>query len=229
MDGGSSGYRSDTNQFWDAMPRLNLKAVFKSQQAIAHEKHPAAPAYDLLRTRLLGPMSERHWTRLGVSQAGPRRAGPLAALNLALSEARRPGRSIVLVDLDIARQPIRRCLDAPDIAGVEEGGFRLWRVAEQLALVTVPAPASEAATRLLDPGFGADLDMLLAKLGPDLAILHLPPLLAGDAGLAGLPLAEGLLLVVDGQSDTAAGMRECQSRMGDLCPLLGLFHYDAEV
>ena len=38
-----------------------------------------------------------------------------------------------------------------------------------------------------------------------------------DTGLAGLPLAQGLIFVVDAQADTAARLRECQARMRDIC------------
>lgn len=237
MDGGKSGYRAGAERDRAELPRLDLEGARRRQPQIAHAAHPGAPAYDLLRTRLLGEMSSREWTRLGVTQSGVGRAGPLAALNLALSEARRPGRSIVLVDLDIARQPILGQLGAatgPQPApgeqpGLSDGTFTLWQLAERLALIAVPAPPVEAATRLLDPDFQDRLDEALAKLSPDMVILHLPPLLAGDAGIAGLPLVQGLLLVVDGRSDTAARLRDCQSRIGETCPILGLFHFDAEV
>lgn len=229
MDGGTSGYQPGRQQYWDNMPKLDLDLAQRKQPEIAHQGHPSAPAYDLLRTRILGEMSERNWTKLGVTEAQAGRAAPLSALNLALSEARRPGRSIMLVDLDIARQPVLGYLGAELEGGRAAGSFRQWRVADQLAVMAIKAAPAEAATRLLDPALRAELDELLAKALPDMVILHVPPLLAGDAGIAGLPLVQGLVLVVDAQTDTAAGLRECQERMRDICPLLGLFHFDAEV
>lgn len=236
MDGGNSGYGAGAERYWAGLPQLDLAGACRRQPQIAHGAHPDAPAYDLLRTRLLGEMSARDWSRLGVTQAGVSRAGPLSALNLALSEARRPGRSAVLVDLDIARQPILGHLGAPagrrpaeaEVPGQAEGMFTLWQLAERLALVALPAPAAEAATRLLDPEFHHRLDEVLTKLVPDIVVLHLPPLLAGDAGIAGLPLVQGLVLVVDGRSDTSSRLRECQTLIAESCPVLGLFHFDAE-
>ena len=95
MDGGTTGYQPNTQRYWDAMPRLDLNQAQRKQPEIAHQGHPAADGYDLLRTRILGEVAEREWTRVGVTQAATGRAAPLTALNLALSEARRPKRSIV--------------------------------------------------------------------------------------------------------------------------------------
>ena len=55
---------------------------------------------------MLPEVTERGWTRIGVSQASPGPASSLTALNLALSEARRPDRHVLLIDLDIAHQPV---------------------------------------------------------------------------------------------------------------------------
>lgn len=229
MDGGTTGYQPNTQRYWDAMPRLDLNQAQRKQPEIAHQGHPAADGYDLLRTRILGEVAEREWTRVGVTQAATGRAAPLTALNLALSEARRPKRSILLLDLDIARQPVLRYLGTDLDTGRADGSFRLWRANDQLGVIAIKAAPAEAATRLLDPAFRAELDEVLVKAAPDIVVLHVPPLLAGDAGLAGLPLAQGLILVVDAQADTAARLRECQARMRDICPLLGLFQFDAEV
>lgn len=238
MDGGNSGYQAVAQTYWAGLPRLAMPRDPDRRAAIADEGNlAAAEPFDLLRTRLLGEMASREWTMLGVTQAGTRAAAPLTALNLALSEARRPGRNVVLVELDVARQPILDHMGGDITAGAATAGtatgsggaqFRAWRVADRLALLAIPTPPSEAAIRLLDPEFRARLDESLSRFAPDIVILHLPPLLTGDAGLAAVPLAQGLLLVVDGRTDTAATLRDCQARLGESCPLLGLFLYDAE-
>ena len=48
------------------------------------------------------------------------------------------------------------------------------------------------------------LSALMSDLAPDVTLLVLPPMLEGDAGLAGLPLADTLLMVSDGTSTVPA-------------------------
>lgn len=231
MDGAGIGYHDGQTQGWAEMPVLPLPQKAALRAAIADDRNPArTEGYDLLRTRILAATAAQGWTRIGVTQArGRGLAGPLTALNLALSEARRPDRRVVLVDLDLARQPVLRRLGAvPPVAGT---GPR-WhghRLADRLALLSIAAPATEAATLLLADRFQGDLAQRLAALGPDIVILHLPPMLAGDAGLAALPLAETVLLAIDGRADTARDLRACEARIGETRPILGLFLHDAEV
>ena len=189
--------------------------------------HPRADAYDLLRTRIATAAGQRGWARIGIAQTRAADAGPRTALNLALAEARRADRRVVLVDLDIARQPVLALMGGHagrDAPGALEG----WAIAPNLALLTVPAPAAEAATTLMREGFRTGLSAAIDDLAPDIVILHLPPLLWGDAGLAGMDLAQAVVLAVDGRADTAADIRRCEARITDICPLLGVFLHDGE-
>nr|WP_111299612.1 hypothetical protein [Paracoccus saliphilus] len=226
MDGAGS-HSNLQAQTWADLPWIEMPQKGALRAAIADERNlERAEAYDLLRTRVLPEASARNWNRIGISQARPGPAGPLTALNLALSEARRPERRVVLVDLDFARQPIRARLGAP--APSAEQRVHVARLAERLALITIDAPAAESATLLLDQPFRMELESVMASLAPDFIILHLPPILQGDAGLAALPLVQSVLLAIDGRSDKAADLRRCEAYVTPCCPLLGLFLHDGE-
>ncbi|CAM3211194.1 hypothetical protein PANO111632_08175 [Paracoccus nototheniae] len=233
MDGAGSGYQNERTQGWAEMPMLALPQKAALRAAIADDKNPErAEGYDLLRTRILAGTAAQDWTRIGITQAkGSALAAPLTALNLALSEARRPARRVVLIDLDIARQPVLARLGAAPPTP-RPGRGAVWhgqRLTDRLALLTIAAPAVEAATLLLSEAFQADLMQRLASLAPDITILHLPAMLAGDAGLAALPLCQTVLLAIDGRADTAPDLRACERRIGETRPILGLFLHDAEV
>ncbi len=175
---------------------------------------------------MLPEIMERGWTRIGVSQARPGSAAPLTALNLALSEARRPDRHVLLIDLDIANQ---------SVAGrfghtvVPTGPlFQTRAVTPQLAFSTVQADPESAAIALLSPQFQQALSDTIAHMAADVTILHLPSCLADDAGLAALPLVDTVLLTVDGRRDTAADLRRCEAHVTRHCPVLGIFLHSAE-
>lgn len=226
MDGAGS-HSNLQAQTWADLPRIELPQKAGLRAAIADAQNPdRAEAYDLLRTRVLPEASARNWNRIGVSQARPGPAAPLTALNLALSEARRPERRVVLVDLDFSRQPIRARLGQPAPAARQR--VHMARLTEQLALVTIDAPAAEAATLLLDQTFRMELEVAQTSLAPHFTILHLPPVLQGDAGLAALPLVQSVLLAIDGRKDRAADLRRCEAYVTPSCPLLGLFLHDGE-
>lgn len=231
MDGAVSGYHDGRPRAWAGLLPLALPQRAGLRAVIADEKNPdRAEGYDLLRTRILAGTSALGWTRIGVTQAqGASGAAPLTALNLALSEARRPERRVVLVDLDIARQPILKLLGASVPPAAPMMSWQGHALNDRLALLTISAPASDAATMLMSDLFQAELAQRLASLDPDVAILHLPALLTGDAGLAGLPLAQTVLLAIDGRIDTGADLRRCERLIGETRPILGLFLHDGEV
>lgn len=236
MNGALAGQKAGTTRYWDEMPWHAMPTGPIEATGIADGSDPLAAApYDLLRTRAMRELSARRWIRIGLCQARFGAASGLTALNLALSESRLPRRNIVLVDLDFARQPIAGQLgidlDHGTVlsGGGQASGLMGWRLANRLAFVTALVPTPEAAVRLLDPTLSDGLAEAIAHLDADLAILHVPPLLEGDAGIAAIPLLETLLLVIDGQADIPADLQKCQSMLGETVPLLGLFHHDAEV
>lgn len=226
MDGAGS-YSNLQKQTWAELPWIEMPQKAALRSTIADERNlDRAEGYDLLRTRVLPEVTARNWRRIGISQARPGPAAPLTALNLALSEARRAERKVVLVDLDFSRQAVRARLGQP--LRSDHQGIHLGRLAEQLALITIDAPAAEAATLLMDQAFLKGLEAGLTSLTPDCMIFHLPPILEGDAGLAALPLVQSVLLAIDGRKDKAADLRRCEAYITPCCPVLGLFLHDGE-
>lgn len=230
MDGSGSSRNDTPANRLASLPLLPMPKKPQLRQAIADGHDPArAESYDLLRTRILSEVAERSWTRIGITQAHAGPAAPLTALNLALSESRRHRRRVALVDLDVARQPVLKQLDAPRPKPQDTPRFGAVRLSDRLALVAVAAHPAEAATMLLNDDFASDLTTELSLLAPDVVLMHLPPILDGDAGLAALPLVECVLLAVNGRADIAADLRSSEARITRTCPILGLFLHDAEV
>lgn len=226
MDG-TSARRHDHLKAWSALPQIEMPQKAALRALIADDHGPErSRSYDLLRTRMLPEVTERGWTRIGVSQASPGPASSLTALNLALSEARRPDRHVLLIDLDIAHQPV---LARFGQAGAPAGPlFRACTVTPRLAFATVQAAPDLAAITLLSPQFQQALSEMIMGMAADVTILHLPPCLSDDAGLAALPLVDTVLLTIDGRRDTAADLRRCEAHVTRHCPVLGLFLHNAE-
>lgn len=226
MDG-TSARRHDHLKAWSELPQIEMPQKAALRALIADDLgSERSRSYDLLRTRMLPEVTDRGWSRIGVSQAKPGLASSLTALNLALSEARRPDRHVLLIDLDIFHQPI---LARFGQAGAPTGQlFRVRTVTPQLAFATVQAAPDSAAITLLSPQFQQALTDIITRMAADVTILHLPPCLSDDAGLAALPLVDTVLLTIDGRRDTAADLRRCESHVTRHCPVLGLFLHNAE-
>lgn len=188
----------------------------------------ASEPYDVLRTRTAFAMAEAGWTRIGVTQTHDGIPGPATALNLALAEARRPDRRTVLVELDLEQGALLRLTGHRMPRGATRPQRAMLKLRDNLALIAFSAPKDRAAETLLDGHFRAQVDAMLPSLAPDLVVLHLPPLLVGDEGLAALDMAETILLAVDGTRDFPAHVRAADKLIAARRPLLGLFHYDAE-
>ncbi len=228
MDGGDSWQVVRAPSSWGKLKTLPLPEEEMLRGPIADgPNHVLAEGYDLLRTRMQTAAAPRGWTRMGITQAHAGAAGPQTALNLAFSEARRADCRVILIDLDIARQPILGML-GHDARANDPEGLDGWKLRENLALLTVPAPVEHAATTLMREGFRTRLSQQVELLLPDITLLHLPPLLDGDAGLAAMDMAQSVVLAVDGRSDVAPEIRKCETRINDICPLLGLFLHNGE-
>ncbi|WP_134726296.1 hypothetical protein [Paracoccus luteus] len=194
----------------------------------AHRGLASTHPYDVLRTRALYALADAGWTRLGVAQSSPGPASAATALNLALAAARRPDQRVALVDLDLERRPVLGLLGqtvaAPDGA-TRSSRSRLQANLAILSFASAPGRGSET---LLAPQFHRHVTDLLAGLAPDLVVVHVPPILAGDAGIAAIEMVDTVLVAVDGTQDTAATVRGAERLVAARRPVLGLFLYDAE-
>lgn len=195
----------------------------------------AAEQFDLLRTRMLGVVEERRWTRIGITQPRSRPAAAYAAANLAFSLARRPSLRVMLADLDLRAPRLTGMLDlsrAMDLGKALRGGIdlcpALGRFGPNLAILGNSVPDKLAAETLQEPEAARSVARLIEELAPDLVLLLLPPLLESDAGLSGLGMVETLLMVADGTSTLPADLRSCDRLVEGGPPILGVALVDAE-
>ncbi|MTE01520.1 hypothetical protein GIY56_14620 [Paracoccus sp. YIM 132242] len=223
---------------WSHLPALRLPDA----PALRHRLPAAMPAlsaaaeqFDVLRTRVLGVTGKSGWSRIGVTQPRNRPAAAYAAANLAFSLARRPSLRVVLADLDLRFPRLTGMFgldQGPDLGqALREGrDLRLaaGRFGDNLAFVGNAVADPRSAETLQEPGVAASVARLVADLSPDVTLLLLPPILEGDAGLAGAGMAETLLMVSDGTSTVPSDLRQCDRLLDGGPPILGVVLVDAE-
>ena len=89
---------------------LNL-AHLEANRIIAHDRSDLrSRAFDMLRTQILQSMDLKSWQLLAVTSPTPACGKTLTTINLALSIARQPERSVLLVDVDIEKPQVANFL-----------------------------------------------------------------------------------------------------------------------
>ncbi|QYK42466.1 MAG: P-loop NTPase [Paracoccaceae bacterium] len=191
--------------------------------------HPAAAAFDILRTRTIIACQENGWRRIAVTAPRHGCGTSLVAANLGLSMARRPDARIVLLDFDLrhpalaTRFGLRETNRMRDmLTGLEPVESHLLRAGNALAL-GLNGRAEEGAAELLQSPDTADaVTQMIDLLDPEAVIFDLPPALDSDDVMAGLALFDAVILVADGTRTTAADITACERLFSGHLPLIGV-------
>ncbi|UWQ31931.1 CpsD/CapB family tyrosine-protein kinase [Leisingera sp. M527] len=204
-----------------AQARLPLVSRFRAD--------PAAKSFDLLRTRLLHTLKARGWKRVALTAPAAGCGATFTAVNLALSLARVPDSRTVLMDMNFRRPGAARALGmtAPgQLAGFLSGRVQLedqlLRPLPSLAVGLNSAADQDAAEILHGRSCAGVLEDMMLRLGADTALFDLPPVLEHDDTAAFLPQVDGVLLIADGTSTTAAQLAACEKMLAGHTQMLGV-------
>jgi protein-tyrosine kinase len=196
----------------------------ESQRIVSHDiRDPRSRSFDMLRTQVLQTMGASSWQLLGVTSPTAACGKTVTAINLALSIARQPEQSVLLVDLDLLRPQIAsqlgfKCYDG--VLSVLEGksnllsaviparvkNSRFWVLpCERLSLNSSEWMASHAMSTLLR--------QLKQEFKAWTIILDLPPILLSDDVISILPQIDCALFVIAAGLSTAPEIQECHKHL----------------
>ena len=222
---------ANTAPAWDALESVSLtqSGLLANGLFLQASPHPAAAAFDILRTRLMHAVAEKQWHRIAVTSPGPGCGKSFVAANLALSLARRPSSRTAFVDLDLRQPQLGRLLgltDASPLADFLSGELHLQDVfrrhGQTLALGLNSQPVGRATDLLHDPNCAHALADIAELLTPEVILYDLPPVLSGDDVLVMAPFIDAVLLVTDGTKTTAAEIRAAEQSLKGHIPILGI-------
>lgn len=227
--------------FWTAMPALAVdpKRLERERIVTFARRHPAAQAFDILRTKLLKDARRDKWRALGITAPTKGCGKATIAANLAVSLARHEQLRIGLVDLDL-RHPRIAQIFGRDGQYTTQQFLRgqclledfLVRFGDNLAIGASSDTAGYPAELLHGPGAAQMLERLQEELGADMIIYNLPPLLDSDDCLGLLPLMEATMLVVGAEFSTIADIDVSEHQLQRSTRLLGVVlnkcRYDAD-
>ena len=202
---------------------VNLE-VLEQNRIVAHNAaDPRARAFDMLRTQVLQAMDKQDWQFLAVTSPTLGCGKSVTAINLALSIARQPDRSTLLVDMDLQRPSIASYLGIrakQGLCNVLEGKIplatALFRASvDGYELTVLPAECSTVHSSALigSRATGALLENIRQEFKARTVIFDMPPLLQGDEALALLPKIDCVLLVTAAGVSTQQQIAECNKHL----------------
>ncbi len=195
-----------------------------SKRIIAHDHGDRrGKAYDMLRTQVLRAMDLKGWQFLAVTSPTAGCGKTVTALNLALSIARQPERSVLMVDLDFQKAYVAssfglRCEGG--VLGVLEGRTTLSSAIVQVTvsnhrLMVLPTERSTSGSAewMASRAMSTMLKQIKRDYPSRIVILDLPPMLASDDVLAILPQIDCVLLVAAVGTSTISEIEECKKHL----------------
>jgi Mrp family chromosome partitioning ATPase len=208
----------------ERIKNLPLKAShLESMRIVSHNKDDLrARSFDMLRTQVLQSMDTNGWQFLAVTSATAGCGKTVTACNLALSIARLPERSVLLVDLDMRKPQVAHYLGIKRDFGtlsVLQGRQNLSDAIVQVGiereqLLVLPGEQTNASSEwMASSSMATLLQTIKREFRARIVILDLPPILAGDDVLSVLPHLQSVLLIAEAGSSTVLEIKECTKHL----------------
>jgi protein-tyrosine kinase len=198
-------------------------AHLQSKRIISHDiTDRRSRSFDMLRTQVLQSMDLKGWRTLAITSPTPACGKTLTALNLALSIARQPERSVLLVDLDFRKAQVAACLGLTcdgGVLSVLEGKVKLSDAiiparVDNLQFTVFPTAATIASSELISSrAMAAMLGVIRSEYQSQIIVLDLPPILSGDDVIAILPQIDCVLFVAAVGTTTVSQIKECNKHL----------------
>jgi protein-tyrosine kinase len=187
--------------------------------AATREDSGAFEAFRILRTQVLARLEARNGNAIAICGAGQGEGKTLVAVNLAVSMARQPHRSALLVDLDLRNPSVHRCFDLTPEYGLSD--YLAGRVPleeclvnpgiERLVLLPQRERIPQSSELLGLRRMAALAQELKARYRDRIIVYDCPPLLVTDDPLVTMDYADGCLLVVrEGKTQRAELLRAAE-------------------
>ncbi len=198
--------------------RLPARRIVAHNGADLHSR-----PFDMLRTQLLQAMDLKGWKIVGITSPTPGCGKTLTAINLALSIARQPERSVMLADFDLRKPKLAAYLglDAADdgvlgilgartvlsdaVISVRVGNYRFPLLPTAATAESSELMASRAMSELMRE--------IRRDFYSNVVIIDLPPILTSDDVIAILPQIDCVLLVAAAGLSKTAEIVECTKHL----------------
>jgi protein-tyrosine kinase len=185
----------------------------ENYRIVAQNKNdPTGWIFDSLRTQVLQKMEENNWRTLAVLSPTPEAGKSVVAINLAISIAKQPKKTAILVDFDLRKPRVAQYLGIhreKSFNNFLEGTAEFADIIvnpgiPRLTIVPTNKPVNQSSETLSSSLVQNLVIELKEKYKSRIVIFDLPPILNADDAMVILPQVDCVLLVVaDGQHTEA--------------------------
>jgi protein-tyrosine kinase len=202
---------------------LNRKHL-ETHRIIAHNTaDPRSNSFDMLRTQVLQSMDQRNWQFLAVTSPTPDCGKTFTAVNLALSIARQPERSVLLVDMDLPSPRVASTLGIRchhGLLSVLDGRAALADAmiqaridSHRFMVLPTEGPILGSSELIASRAMSNLLQGIKRDYRSRTVILDLPPMLSSDDVIAILPQIDCVLLVAAVGNTSVSEIKECNKHL----------------
>lgn len=187
-------------------PVVSLNAAhLEGSRIVSHLSHnSAAGIFDSLRTQILQKMEENNWQTIAVVSPTPESGKTLVSINLAMSIARQPQKTVVLADFDLRKPKVATYLGInvkKSINDYLEGDAKLENIMvnpsiQRMVVLPTMRPISNAAEKLSSSRVAELIAELKERYESRIIVFDLPPVLSADDAMILLPQVDCVLMVV---------------------------------
>jgi protein-tyrosine kinase len=179
--------------------------------------------YDMLRTQVVQTMDQNGWQVLAITSPTAGCGKSVTACNLAMSIARLPERSALLVDMDLHKPKVTEYLgiDAKSgllsvlqgRVGASDAIVRASIAQNQMLVLPGEVCKSGSAEWMASQAMATTLQSLRRDFRSHVIILDLPPVLVGDDVISILPQIESVLLIAGVGTSNLSEIKECNRHL----------------
>ena len=199
-------------------PVIKLDAVhLEKNRIIAQVKNDINSGYfDSLRTQILQKMEENNWRTLAVVSPTPESGKTLISINLAISIAHQPQKTVILVDFDLRRPKVASYLGIHTENSMNEyltGKVPIQDVMfnpgiPRMVVIPTMRSVSKSAEILSTKKVAHLIQDLRDRYDSRIVIFDSPPVLNSDDAMVLLPQVDCILLVVANGMSTESEIEE---------------------
>jgi capsular exopolysaccharide synthesis family protein len=189
----------------------------EKNRIISHLNHNAnSSIFDSLRTQILQKMEENNWQTIAVVSPTPESGKTLVSINLAMSIARKPQKTVVLADFDLRKPKVASYLGFDMDQSLNEyldGTAKLEDTLinpgiQRMVVLPTMQPVQHASEKIASSKVTDLIDELKARYESRVIIFDLPPILNVDDAMVLLPQVDCVLMVIANGVSTESEIEE---------------------
>jgi protein-tyrosine kinase len=214
----SSAEAELTEISYQSTPVIKLNPVhLESNRILSHlKKDENSGVFDSLRTQVLLKMEENNWRTIAVVSPTPESGKTFVSINLAISIAHQPQKTVILADMDLRRPKVATYLGIHTEKSMNDYLLDKAEIQDiifnpdipRLVILPTARPVSKSAEILSSKKVTNMIKELRERYDSRIVIFDSPPVLNSDDAIVLLQQVDCILLVVANGMSTQSEIEE---------------------